>query len=152
MTIKSGGDRLPLLGWTPLPLATPSQIPSQRSSVKNSSVVENWDLKEHEYQWNHEEHTMFLAGGFIHNLYLHSRANAQARVRQICFPFQFGPSNFNIHFNHWNNIFKIGNSFKNDWCPNMCCKPKLYPSYPLSFTLKRNTTSLDSFRLEKRAH
>ncbi len=25
------------------------------------------------------------------------------------------------------------------WCSNMCCKPRLYPSYSSSFTLKRKT-------------
>ena len=28
------------------------------------------------------------------------------------------------------------------WCPNMCWKPKLYPSYSLSFTLKQKTLLL----------
>ena len=31
------------------------------------------------------------------------------------------------------------------WYPNMCWKPKLYPSYSLSFTLKRKTLLFTSF-------
>jgi hypothetical protein len=58
-----------------------------------------WE-KMRSYRWQHEERARWLAGGFIHNLYLHSRAKAQAGIQQICVPFHFWPSNSNMLFNH----------------------------------------------------
>ena len=142
MTIKSGGDRLPLLGWTPI-------SDSIANSVAKALSEEFFSCRKlrHGRTWGHingttrSTHCFLLGDSFITFILIFEQMLKRGFDKHVSL-FNLDLPTLTCILIIENNIFKIWNSFKNDWCPNMCCKPKLFPSYSLSFTLKRKTLLL----------